>query len=308
MTIDDMISGPDDGVHTRSSVLMRMKAGDRGPPLFFFPGSRGRLSELALLAAQIRSPVPIYGVEPRGVYPDETPQERIEDMAEYALNEIKLAAQGGPYLLVGYSVGGLVAFETACRLSSSGASVPLLALLDTYPNELTWPIGCQLQVLAKHFVYRLKELRVIPRNEIKSYLRVRVRGVIGYLWRIIGLGLRTWQRSEALEQDWRVHYATVAAASRYRPGYYGGKIRFFRPDEIGMQPGDPRRVWHKFAQGLEIYVVPGAHLSMVSQVETLAALLSTCLETAIGDDPLPTDCGNSQSPGDQVTSPASIFQ
>lgn len=106
MTID-MTSILEDGEHMpRSSVLVRLRAGDQGPPLFFFPGATGDLSELALLAARMRGPAPIFGVKLRGAHSSEIPHERIEDMAEYALNEIKLAAQDGPYLLAGYSWGG----------------------------------------------------------------------------------------------------------------------------------------------------------------------------------------------------------
>lgn len=298
MTIDEMAAVSEDDGDTRSSVLVKMSAGDTGPPLFFFPGSAGRLWELKTLVGHIRNTGPIYGIKPKGGYPGETPHDRIEEMAEYAFNEIKLAAQGGPYLLAGYSAGGLVAFETACRLVSSGDTVTLLALLDTYPNELAWPIGCQLQVIAKRFAHRLNELRVIPRNEIKSFFRARVRGVIGYLWRL-GLGLRSWERSETLPPDLRVHFAMLSAVARYRPGYYGSKVTLFQPEEIDMQPRDPRRVWQKFTRELELYVVPGSHMSMIYEVEILAARLSTCLKTAI-EDPGPSE-DDSRCNGDAMS-------
>jgi thioesterase domain-containing protein len=262
-----------------------MNAGGGGPPLFFFPGSPGSLMQLAPLAGWIRRPVPIYGVKPRGAYVGESPYERIEDLAEYAIDEIKLTAKGGPYLLVGYSAGGLVAFEIARRLSSAGASIPLLALLDTYPSEATWPIACHFEVFARQLSYRLEELQAHPPSEIKSYIRERVRGLLAYFWRS-GWGRRAWQRPAPqilLQEEQRLHDATVAAALRYRPGYYGGKITFFRPREIGMRPGDPRRVWRKFAREVEIHMVSGSHGSMMDpHVETLATPLCLCLETALG--------------------------
>jgi thioesterase domain-containing protein len=288
----------------RSSVLVRMKDGDDGDsPLFFFPGSAGSLSELTPLVARIRSPMPVYCVKPRGAYPGENPHDRIDDMVEYALDEIKSVAQGGAYFLVGYSGGGLVAFETARRLSSCGASVPLLVLLDTYTSELSWPIGCQLQVLVRHFVHRMNELRATPLAEINSFIKERGRGILNYFWRI-SLGLRRWQRSEVLTVAQRLHYAMVAAVAHYRPGYFSGKITFFRPDKIGMQPRDPKRVWRKFAQELEVHIVPGSHISMISQVDALADELSACLDRAIDHVPLPSACGCAPRLPDQMASPS----
>jgi acetoacetyl-CoA synthetase len=297
MTIEEMMSVLKDEANARSSVLTRMKAGGRGRPLFLFPGAPGNLSHLAPLVEWIRHPAPIYGVNPRGVYPGETPHQRIEDMAEYAIEEIERAAQGGPYLLVGYSAGGLVAFEIACRLLSGGAQVALLALLDTYPSEATWPVRCQLEVLAKQFAYRMRELRVTPRTKINSFVRERFRGIFAYFWRS-GLGLKGWQNppSEILSQsEQRLYRATVSAAVRYRPRYYDRKVTFFRPEKIGMHPHDPGRVWGKFTRGLNTYLISGSHSEM--HVEMLAAQLSACLETAAAD----SSCGSSKRCSDQLT-------
>ncbi len=43
----------------------------------------------------------------------------------------------GPYHLLGYSMGGLVAYEVAVGLQAAGEQVPLLALLDAFPGAWT---------------------------------------------------------------------------------------------------------------------------------------------------------------------------
>jgi thioesterase domain-containing protein len=53
------------------------------------------------------------------------------------IDEMRRASPLGPYLLGGFSFGGLVAFESAVLLQQSGERVPMLVLIDTpAPGEL----------------------------------------------------------------------------------------------------------------------------------------------------------------------------
>ncbi|MFE2752599.1 amino acid adenylation domain-containing protein, partial [Actinosynnema sp. NPDC059335] len=57
----------------------------------------------------------------------------VEDLAERYLAEIRAVHPAGPYHLLGWSFGGLVAHALATRLQRMGEEVALLALLDAYP-------------------------------------------------------------------------------------------------------------------------------------------------------------------------------
>ncbi|MGW2490906.1 amino acid adenylation domain-containing protein [Streptomyces sp. NPDC001606] len=59
------------------------------------------------------------------------PTTGIETMAAEYLAEIRRVQPRGPYRLGGWSFGGVVAFEIACRLRAEGETVALLALLDS---------------------------------------------------------------------------------------------------------------------------------------------------------------------------------
>src|SRR5262249_20808874 len=48
------------------------------------------------------------------------------------VDEVRRTARSGPYLLAGWSMGGLVAFEMARQLVAAGHEVGMLALLDTH--------------------------------------------------------------------------------------------------------------------------------------------------------------------------------
>jgi amino acid adenylation domain-containing protein len=59
----------------------------------------------------------------------------IEALAEAGLAEVQERFPSAAYSVVGYSIGGLVAYELADRLAASGARVELLGLLDTWSPD-----------------------------------------------------------------------------------------------------------------------------------------------------------------------------
>ena len=55
----------------------------------------------------------------------------VEEIAEPLLPTIRTAQPEGPYRLLGYSFGGLLAYELGRRLHADGEQVAWLGLLDT---------------------------------------------------------------------------------------------------------------------------------------------------------------------------------
>lgn len=56
----------------------------------------------------------------------------VEEMAAHYVAALRTARPDGPYVLIGYSMGGSVAYEMARQLRAAGADVSGLALLDTW--------------------------------------------------------------------------------------------------------------------------------------------------------------------------------
>jgi thioesterase domain-containing protein len=107
--------------------LSLIQEGD-GRPSFWFHPLGGRALCYADLARQLPG-LALYGVES-----DRRPAATLADLAErYA--EAILRQSGGPYVLGGWSFGGLLAWETASRLQEQGAEVALVALIDSRPPE-----------------------------------------------------------------------------------------------------------------------------------------------------------------------------
>ncbi|MBK7382972.1 MAG: hypothetical protein IPI81_06485 [Flavobacteriales bacterium] len=79
---------------------------------------------------------PIYNFIHQGGDGKKVALDTIGSIADHYLSELKADVPTGPYLLVGYSFGGLVAYEMAQRLVHAGDRVPFLALIDCYAPHL----------------------------------------------------------------------------------------------------------------------------------------------------------------------------
>ncbi|HZC24293.1 MAG TPA: thioesterase domain-containing protein, partial [Candidatus Binatia bacterium] len=116
------------------SPLVMLKPGITGSSLFIVSGLGGGPAEFFQLAKYMQTPHGIFGLQPRGIEGFDDPCARIEDMAEFYLRAIVRFQPNGPYLLAGYSLGGLVAMEMARTLISNGQAVALLTMIDSYPD------------------------------------------------------------------------------------------------------------------------------------------------------------------------------
>ncbi|MFE7119663.1 amino acid adenylation domain-containing protein, partial [Streptomyces sp. NPDC057654] len=116
-------------------VLLPLRAeGDR-PPLFCVHQSTGLGWRYAALLPYLPADQPVYGVQARGLAGPEPLPQSVEEMAADYADRIRALQPYGPYHLLGWSVGGLIAQAIAARLAELGEKVGLLALLDSYPDS-----------------------------------------------------------------------------------------------------------------------------------------------------------------------------
>jgi acetoacetyl-CoA synthetase len=120
------------------SPFVQIKDGDGSPPIFIAHGLCGTV-QFYKLAKHIRTGNPVYGIQAKGIDGTEQPFDRVEDMGRFYLESLKHRHPEGPYILVGYSFGGLIALDMAQHLFESGKEVALLVLVDTYPHPRYWP-------------------------------------------------------------------------------------------------------------------------------------------------------------------------
>jgi nonribosomal peptide synthetase DhbF len=116
-------------------VLLPLRTrGDR-PPLFCVHPAAGIGWCYAGLRRYLPAGHPIYALQARGISrPEPLPQTMAEMARDYA-EQIRIVQPDGPYHLLGWSLGGMVAQAVATCLQDQGAEVALLASLDGYPQR-----------------------------------------------------------------------------------------------------------------------------------------------------------------------------
>ncbi len=139
---------------------------------------------------------------------------KIEDLAAHYIREIQMVQPKGPYFLVGYSWGGLVAYEIAQQLTAQGEVVDLVTMVDTlFPNSPR-----------KTPVERSTSQKFIERMKYKVKTRVTIENSKSKLKKMIYGS--TYYRPDAFDLE-TVH--TVMRSYHARP--YSGRVFFFNATE-----------------------------------------------------------------------------
>ncbi|MBK7297692.1 MAG: AMP-binding protein [Flavobacteriales bacterium] len=199
---------------------------------------------------------PFYGFAHQGE--DGSPMEftTVEDIAKHFINEMKTVRPIGPYLLSGYSFGGIVAYEMACQLAAEGHEVPLLAMFDTFAPEDYIAVMRQ-----EEKVYEPMK-RVIMRQLVK---REQNKG------RIVTPKLRHFHIIDTYDKALQI----------YTPKLYNGPVTVFKAKK---SPGVLDMGWAKLVKGqLHVHELPGDHYSLIKdpEVKQLVKELAISIDLAV---------------------------
>jgi thioesterase domain-containing protein len=257
---------------TLGSPLALLKAGTATPPVFFAPSLSGNANFFDL-ARQTRTNHPIYGIWAN------QPFNRVEDMARHNVEVIKTIQPKGPYALIGYSFGGLVALEMSRCLLADGEDVALLALLDTYPHRRHLSLAQRLPLTLRRTRSHLSKVKRMPFGGALSYC------VRGLQHRLHLVGLQTRPPADR-RPSLPIEDGNYIALREYRPQFYPGKIKFVRAEANSFLPSDPMAVWGELVAQIEVETVPGDHREIVDRhYHNLSPLLSRYLEQAFDQRP-----------------------
>ncbi|MFI6049296.1 amino acid adenylation domain-containing protein [Streptomyces violascens] len=116
------------------SPLLRMKPTGSRPPVFCLHSGVGFALSYMPLMRHLGAEHPVYGIQAPYVVEGGPLPTSIEETAAEYIRLIKTVRPEGPYHLLGWSLGGLLAYEIAVQLRAAGDEVGLLANLDSYPR------------------------------------------------------------------------------------------------------------------------------------------------------------------------------
>ncbi|KAJ3146721.1 hypothetical protein HDU86_008409 [Geranomyces michiganensis] len=179
-----------DGAHHSAIVetnaaynpVIPLQVTGEGTPIFFVHPGVGEVLIFVNLAKHFTHERPFFALRARGFDQNETFFKSMDEMVETYVAGIIKTQPSGPYVLAGYSYGGVVAFEIAKRLEEDGRHVKFLGLVNIPPHirsrmeEISWTegllnLGYFLDLTSKEEAERLASpLKKLSRHEQICYV------------------------------------------------------------------------------------------------------------------------------------------
>jgi len=246
------------------------------PPLYVISGLGGNVIKFHSLAFHLGNEQPMFGLLPRGLDGKEPFLTRIEDMAQHYVDVIRLAQLEGPYNLIGYSFGGIVAFEVARQLASKGILPSLVGMLDTREWSYMEKIGQSFSMGRRYNAYRQRLKNLLAGEDkfdgIRQFIAGRSAKWTYQIFKAVG---RPVPQSIGTIED-----INAFAAANYKPKPYPGKLTIFRSTTRELpEDQDEFLGWGCLASEIEVQDVPSSHYDILQEpgVKVLADKLSETL-------------------------------
>jgi len=266
------ISAPDGQSNAPGPVVIQR--GGSLTPLFCLPGAGGHGFEFRELAAYLPPAQPVYALwRDRG---SEVPSHRarLEEIAADLIALMRQVQPHGPYQLVGFSLGGVIAFEMAHQLRAAGEEIALLALLDSwgenYPSRPKTFVGRTTR--------RIRDL--LQLHPIEQALHIR-----DYFIRKSRRVVARFAPQSGTNQPLRdARDIAIAAREGYSLEPYNGPVLLFRADLAVHMPGadfsDTANGWTRVAPELQLFRYSCSHWELLAKplVSDVAARLSQYLQ------------------------------
>lgn len=251
-------------IPTPTDILIPLQAkGDRYP-LFAVPGAGGSALSMQQLSHVLGNKQPLYCLEAVGLDGHAPLMASIEEIAAFNIKALRTVQSSGPYRVLGYSNGGVVAFEMAKQLLAQDSDGVSLILLDSLCPLLPGkdPIEEMVDVF-KHFIGSLggvsdlsvKKLQQVPEHERSEYLYNSV----------VSLGfelpkeqfIATFNAATASEQACRA-YQPVKLSEAIDVTLFRATAGYpLAPEDYG---------WNQLlAQPLRTYVIKADHFSIIDK-------------------------------------------
>ncbi|WP_235194106.1 non-ribosomal peptide synthase/polyketide synthase [Rhodococcus aetherivorans] len=264
------LGGPQErtGIDEALQVLVPLREGT-GAPLFCLHPAAGLSWAYAPLAQRIGGDRPVYGLQLPTLSGGPAP-ESVTALAQRYVEEIRRIQPHGPYHLLGWSLGGVVAHAVAVDLRRAGERVDTLALLDSHLSVRgAGSVGVRDM---------LRDLGV-PVDAEQDPTYDQASALLD-----AALGGGTGLTAAHLERIHRGSAAALRAARRHTPATFDGDVLFFTATRSAA-PAPAVAAWHNVVSGeIHQYRIDCDHHEMVAPhaVEAIVRVLSARLaDTAI---------------------------
>lgn len=180
------------------------------PPLFCIHGGGGEVLVYGGLALELGNEQPVYGLRYTNKIDDTSLS--VDSLAEKYIKELRDIQPVGPYFLLGYCFGGVIAYEMAHKLLQARQEVSLLAILN-FANPNRQPVEMKNEFSYKKIIINnLKTLSQMPLNQRISFFIEKSQNALKLV------------NSKPVSIPPTVKLILSKAISIYKPKPYPGKI------------------------------------------------------------------------------------
>ncbi|MFT4043894.1 MAG: polyketide synthase Pks13 [Gordonia sp. (in: high G+C Gram-positive bacteria)] len=242
-------------------------AGDRVPVLLFHPAG-GNTSAYEALLKRLPEDQPVIGFD--------RVEGTIEERVRQYLPRLREVAPHGPYVLVGWSLGGALAYGCAQALREEGEEIAFVGLIDAVmPAErvIETPDTKRERLERwKNFAIRNYDLDPDSPIPMDRLIEADDEGQFQIIMEMISMS-GTKIPGGIIEHQ-RTSFIDNRALTNIDPTYYDGKVVLYRADRMheGAIELEPQWAtvaedggWAELVTDLEIVHIGGDHLSMVDE-------------------------------------------
>jgi thioesterase domain-containing protein/aryl carrier-like protein len=139
--------------HSSGTQALAVRRTGSVPPLFVLPTGMSDVTYAFELAAHVHKDAPVYAIP----WPDVMP-ESMEALAEHMVQVMRSVRPAGPYRLLGYSSGALLAYAMAQHLAQQGEQVDFVGLIDCERRSNIPRAESTEEVAKRQVLFELAEL------------------------------------------------------------------------------------------------------------------------------------------------------
>ncbi|WP_433682774.1 amino acid adenylation domain-containing protein [Nocardia sp. CA-119907] len=269
-----MRSGPavdrtDDGF----DVLLPIRTGGELPPLFCIHPAVGLSWCYRTLDRYLSDGRPIYGLQAPQIGGEIPGPTSIEEMAERYFDEIRAVQPHGPYHLLGWSLGGVIAHAIAVQMRAAGAEVALLALLDA---EVDGVDEATLRaVTAGELISNLGPVMGVDFVNPDATAEEAAELIERHLGGSFGIDAA---RIERLTDAYNL---AILAASEWRPAVLDSDVLYFAAARERRSDAAGHEGWARVVRGqMSIFDIDASHLAMTEPgaIAQIARILNARLD------------------------------
>jgi thioesterase domain-containing protein len=292
-----------------SPSLLRVHDAGTRTPFFYLHGdlSGGGFYSLKLSRA-LGPDQPFYVLPPQDIrLLSAAPS--IEEMAAAHLEALRAVRPKGPYVIGGFCIGGVVAYELAQQIRAAGHTVELLLIIDSSLDRtlralrgvagtlgalFRWDGKAKVAHFGRWAVWRARlALQFAPNGRAETRGSSRwmphhlFSGTLGFLGRRLRFARPAAQPAATdspaqVERD--LPSAFQWASASYRPQPYDGPVALLLSEDVLGRADNVSRAWQQLASDVTVQPLKGSHLECITEhVEALAEKIEHCLEMVIQD-------------------------